>query len=177
MKIDDRFSPGLAQLAKPSSSNALTILGGGLLAFDKSQKESALHDIRLQDIQDARHDDKQLAAFASSGKSLRQWQEDGGVFKTSKGALAAQNLLRQRAADRLKERGFELKAQRLALLNKATRQKAQKREETPSFNPDAFYTKEERQESHAPTTTTPSVETKTVTVYKDGKPIVYTIEG
>ena len=171
MKIDDRFSPTIAQLARPGSTNTLSILGSGLLAFNKNQKDNELRDIKLQDIQDQRHDDKQLADFASSGKSLRQWQEEGNGFKTSKGVLAANALLKQRAAERLKERKFNLQAGRTALLNKATRKRMNKPSHvsmvpTTTFNPAAFKTD---------TVTAP--QNKTVTVYKDGKPVTYTVKG
>jgi len=188
MKIDDRFSPAVAGLGAPSGKNTLGILGAGLAAFqdNKDQLEEArdnkvFKDIKLQDVKDKLADEKQIVKYQEhldGGGSRRTWLEEGNSFLTSFGVSNAEKIDRDRAVLRLKE------SKNSAYIRKMNRARSTKRTRgavgsayrvNAGASVGAGALADYNKSLATPPAPTPV--TKTVTVYKNGKPITYTIGG
>ena len=194
MKIDDRFSPAVAGLGAPSGKNTLGILGAGLAAFqdNKDQLEEArdnkvFKDIKLQDVKDKLADEKQIVKYQEhldGGGNRRTWLEGGNSFLTSFGVSNAEKIDRDRAVLRLKE---SKNSAYIRKMNKATSTKRTRGARRARGAVGSAYRVNAGASVGAgaladynkslATPPAPTPVTKTVTVYKNGKPITYTIGG
>jgi len=129
MKIDDRFSPTIAAIGRPSKFNFLTVLGTSAADYTKMREDDEIKDIKIDEIKKKVRDDKKFAALQSYDGGLGAFTREHGVFETSAGASAAEDLFKGRAAQRIAEGKYGL------AVRKANRPRAGKRKTSNTFVP------------------------------------------
>ena len=162
--FDTKFNPYVAMITKPTGKNELQAAADGMLDFFAQRDKNELKDMKMEDLEAKKRDEKKLAMFGSSDKTLGAFAREHGNFETASGVDAAHKIRIDRAKMRLNEKKVDAKANKKPKTSSDTYY-------APSFNPRAFSAEDEKQ------TPAPEAQKKTVTVYKDGKPIVYTVEG
>lgn len=175
MAFKTRLDPRLIQLAQPTGTNAFGIIGAGLTQFDKQQKEDEVRTLNMEEHRNKVKDDKALLDFnkhLDEGGSKRTWYENGGAFATASGATAADEMVKRRALEKMKQTRFNMSMSRARQQKKRSSVGASAVQ--PTFNPSAFGIPQGKQ---AVATSPAKTLTKTVTVYKDGKPMTITVKG
>lgn len=176
MKVDNKFSPYLAQVAKPTGQNALTILGAGLTQYDKDQKANALGDLKMEQYRDKVADSKMLAKYKQhldEGGNKRTFLEAGNTFLTDEGAMGAESLDKSRAQQRIAEGRYGLSVRR-ASRPKVRKKKTSTATVSPSSSLDTLNAS--LQGNKAPATTTPQ-RAIVRTGMKNGKRVVQYSDG
>ena len=170
MKIDDRFSPTIAALARPSKHNFLNILGDAAVNYEDQKQNDLLKEIKADELKKKVEDDKKFAKLQAYDGGLPSFVREHGAFETAAGALAAENLFKSRAAQKLAEGRYDLAVKRA----NAPRGKRRSEIATPTANSlDTLNSVLHGDSSPSSTTST----YKTVTVYKDGQPITVKVKG
>ena len=162
-KFDTAFNPYVSMITKPTGENEIQAVSSGMLDYLKTRDKNKLDEMEMGDLEAKRRDEKKLAQFGASGKTLGAFSREYGNFETAAGINAANKM----RLDRAKQRLLEQKESRLASKpsTKTTTATA------PSFNASAFSTDDDTQQ------TAKVSPAKTVTVYRNGKPVTYTVEG
>jgi hypothetical protein len=171
-KFDTAFNPYVSYITKPTGENEIQVAAGGVLDYLDRRDKKKEDELKTQDREALRRDNKRLAQFGTSDMTLGAFSREHGGFETAEGISAAHKMRMDRAKQRLNEK-------------KAMQPKGKTSEAgyVPPANPSVFEkarslsSSQSTKETASPSGAKPNAPAKTVTVYKDGKPVTYTVEG
>lgn len=164
-RFDTTFSPYVSAIIKPDGENVVQAASSGVLDYFKLRDQKKEKEIEMQDRDALRRDNKRLALFGAADTTLGAFSRENGSFETAEGISAAHKIRMERAKQRLNE----FKATHPKGSGRGASSAQSSVTSAPSFNPAAFSAPVKPTETKTPT--------KTVTVYKDGKPVTYTVGG
>lgn len=179
MKINNQFSPYVAQLGAPSKDNALTILGRGIGQYQKEKDANALKALKMEDYKNKVADDKMFVKYqehVANGGNMRTFKEEGNGFLTPEGAMMAEKLDRSRAAQNLAERKYSLAVKR-ANRPRVVRVRSKKRAGTSAAAIGTSSLDALNASLNSSSTPAPTPIQTSKTVYIDGKPVTVQVKG
>lgn len=173
-KFDTQFSPSVTYgLLQKNVPNGLQVASAGILDYLDRRDQKKEDELKTQDREALRRDNKRLAQFGTSDMTLGAFSRENGGFETAEGISAAHKIRMDRAKQRLNE-----EKARQPKGSAKTGQPAYVPEANPSvFNNIKSLVSPDPVKAQTPVSTKSATPAKTVTVYKDGKPVTYTVEG